>query len=42
MKTGGDSGVASKITNPIMRFMIGRMLGKFARLVESSPRTADK
>ena len=35
MKTGRDSGLASKVTDPIMSFMLKRMLKKFRRLVES-------
>ncbi len=36
MKTArGDSGVLSKLTGPIMGFMVRRMLRKFGRLVES-------
>jgi hypothetical protein len=36
---GGDSNLRSKIMNPIMSFMVGRMLKKFGRLVESTSST---
>lgn len=33
----GDGGIASKVTAPIMGFLVRRMLRKFGRLVESTP-----
>jgi uncharacterized protein YndB with AHSA1/START domain len=36
MKTARDGGFMSKLTGPIMSFMVRRMLRKFSRLVESS------
>ncbi|MCH9700201.1 MAG: SRPBCC family protein, partial [Actinomycetia bacterium] len=36
MKTARQSRLLSALTDPIMGFMVRRMLGKFARLVESS------
>ena len=37
MQTERESALASKITDPVMSFMVRRMLRKFAKLVESSP-----
>ncbi len=38
MDTGGkESGIASKVSDPIMSFVLNRMLRKFGRLVESTP-----
>ncbi|MGI9578051.1 MAG: SRPBCC family protein [Microthrixaceae bacterium] len=38
MDTGrDDSGLASKVSGPVMSFMLQRMLNKFGRLVEATP-----
>ncbi len=37
MQAARESRLASKITDPIMSFMVTRMLRKFAKVVESSP-----
>ena len=40
MQTARESRFASTITDPIMSYMVARMLRRFARLVESSPLSA--
>ncbi len=43
MDTGrGESSLVSKVSGPIMSFMLKRMLRKFGRLVESTPVTQAK
>jgi len=41
MDTGRAESRMAKLTDPIMSFMVRRMLKKFGRLVESSPLTTE-